>query len=151
VGRADDKVSFSALELFHFARTLRGCVYGNGYPAVDLPVLADHVRAGRLDVGALITDRIGLADIPAAFEKMTTGGGARSLVVFGRFPERCSRPEGPRREPGGPGSRRSGYDPHMHLRAAHRAVARRARALPVPGRRRLRAARREPLLAGRGA
>ena len=82
VGRADDKVSFSALELFHFARTLRGCVYGNGDPAVDLPVLAEHVRAGRLDVGALITDRIGLADVPAAFAKMATGAGARSLVVF---------------------------------------------------------------------
>jgi S-(hydroxymethyl)glutathione dehydrogenase/alcohol dehydrogenase len=82
VGRADDKVEFSALELFHFARTLRGCVYGNGYPAVDLPILADHVRAGRLDVGALITERIGLPGVPSAFAKMATGAGARSLVVF---------------------------------------------------------------------
>ncbi|HKE66146.1 MAG TPA: alcohol dehydrogenase catalytic domain-containing protein [Micromonosporaceae bacterium] len=82
VGRADDMVAFSALELFHFARTLRGCVYGNGDPTTDLPVLAGHVREGRLDVAALVTDRIGLGDIPAAFERMSAGIGARSVVEF---------------------------------------------------------------------
>jgi S-(hydroxymethyl)glutathione dehydrogenase / alcohol dehydrogenase len=82
VGRADDKVEFSALELFHFARTLRGCVYGNGDPATDLPVLADLVRTGQLDVSALVTDRIGLDDVPAAFERMSAGIGARSLIEF---------------------------------------------------------------------
>jgi S-(hydroxymethyl)glutathione dehydrogenase / alcohol dehydrogenase len=82
IGRADDKVEFSALELFHFARTLRGCVYGNGDPAADLPVLAELVRTGRLDVSALVTDRIGLDDVPAAFERMSAGVGARSLIEF---------------------------------------------------------------------
>ena len=82
IGRADDKVEFSALELFHFARTLRGCVYGNGDPAVDLPVLAELVRSGQLDVSALVTDRIGLDDVPAAFERMSAGVGARSLIEF---------------------------------------------------------------------
>ena len=82
IGSAADKVEFSALELFHFARTLRGCVYGNGDPAVDLPVLADHVRAGRLDLDALITDRITLDDVPSALDRMARGEGARSLVVF---------------------------------------------------------------------
>ena len=82
VGGAKDMVQFSALELFHFARTLRGCVYGNSDPAADLPVLAGHVRDGRLDLGALVTDRIGLEDVPAAFERMSRGAGARSLVVF---------------------------------------------------------------------
>lgn len=82
IGSATDKVEFSALELFHFARTLRGCVYGNGDPSVDLPVLADHVRAGRLDLGALITDRITLDGVPDALNRMARGEGARSLVVF---------------------------------------------------------------------
>lgn len=83
VGRADDPVIFSALELFHFARTLRGCVYGNSDPAADLPVLAEHVRAGRLDVAGLVTDRIGLDDVPAAFARMAAGVGARSVIEFG--------------------------------------------------------------------
>jgi S-(hydroxymethyl)glutathione dehydrogenase / alcohol dehydrogenase len=82
IGRADDKVEFSALELFHFARTLRGCVYGNSNPAADLPVLAELVRTGRFDVSALVTDRIGLDDVPAAFERMSAGAGARSLIEF---------------------------------------------------------------------
>ncbi|MGF1427593.1 Zn-dependent alcohol dehydrogenase [Kitasatospora sp. LaBMicrA B282] len=82
IGGKDDQVSFSALELFHFARTLTACVYGNSDPAKDLPVLAEHVRAGRLDLEALVSDRITLEEIPAAFEQMRAGRGARSLVVF---------------------------------------------------------------------
>ncbi|WP_035845093.1 Zn-dependent alcohol dehydrogenase [Kitasatospora azatica] len=82
IGGKDDLVSFSALELFHFARTLSACVYGNSDPAKDIPVLAERVRAGRLDLEALITDRITLDEIPAAFERMAAGHGGRSLVVF---------------------------------------------------------------------
>jgi S-(hydroxymethyl)glutathione dehydrogenase/alcohol dehydrogenase len=82
IGGQDQQVSFSALELFYFGRTLSGCVYGNCDPAVDLPVLAEHVRAGRLDLSAMVTDRIGLDGIPAAFEAMTAGRGGRALVVF---------------------------------------------------------------------
>ena len=44
--------------------------------------LADHVRAGRLSLDSLISDQIGLADVPAAFERMLAGQGARSLIVF---------------------------------------------------------------------
>ncbi|MEV8535049.1 Zn-dependent alcohol dehydrogenase [Streptomyces sp. NPDC051211] len=82
IGGKEQQVTFHALEIFHFARTLTGCVYGNSDPARDLPVLADHALAGRLDLGALVTDRIGLEGIPAAFETMLAGKGGRSLVVF---------------------------------------------------------------------
>ncbi len=82
IGSKDDQVAFNALEIFHFARTLTACVYGDGVPERDVPILADHVRAGRLDLDALITDRIALDDIPAAFDRMREGKGGRSLVVF---------------------------------------------------------------------
>jgi S-(hydroxymethyl)glutathione dehydrogenase / alcohol dehydrogenase len=82
IGGKEQQVTFSALEIFHFARTLTGCVYGNSDPARDLPVLAEHVRAGRLDLGALVTDRIGLDGIPDAFAAMKEGRGGRALVVF---------------------------------------------------------------------
>ncbi|MEV0906426.1 Zn-dependent alcohol dehydrogenase [Streptomyces hokutonensis] len=82
IGGKDQQVTFNALELFHWGRTLSGCVYGNSDPAKDLPVLAEHVRAGRLDLGALVTERIELAGIPAAFENMEAGKGGRALVVF---------------------------------------------------------------------
>ncbi|MGW9028575.1 Zn-dependent alcohol dehydrogenase [Streptomyces sp. NPDC055722] len=82
IGGKDQQVTFNALEIFHWGRTLSGCVYGNANPAEDLPVLAEHVRAGRLDLGALVTERIGLEDIPGAFENMVGGRGGRALVVF---------------------------------------------------------------------
>ncbi|MFG3383323.1 zinc-binding dehydrogenase [Streptomyces sp. NPDC047999] len=82
IGGKDQQVTFNALEIFHFGRTLSGCVYGNSDPAADLPVLAEHVREGRLDLAALVTDRIPLDGIPAAFDAMRQGRGARSLVVF---------------------------------------------------------------------
>ncbi|MFG2781968.1 Zn-dependent alcohol dehydrogenase [Streptomyces prunicolor] len=82
IGGKDQQVTFNALELFHWGRTLSGCVYGNSDPAKDLPVLAEHVRAGRLDLGALVTERIALEGIPAAFENMVAGKGGRALVIF---------------------------------------------------------------------
>jgi S-(hydroxymethyl)glutathione dehydrogenase/alcohol dehydrogenase len=82
IGGKDDQVAFSPLELFNFARTLSVCVYGNSDPARELPVLAEHVRTGALDLDALVTDRIGLDGIPEAFERMRAGRGGRSLVIF---------------------------------------------------------------------
>ncbi|MDI3388793.1 Zn-dependent alcohol dehydrogenase [Streptomyces sp. B-S-A8] len=82
IGGKDQQVSFNALEIFHWGRTLAGCVYGNTDPERDVPILAEHVRAGRLDLGSLVTDRIGLDGIPSAFENMLAGKGGRALVVF---------------------------------------------------------------------
>ncbi|PIM72232.1 alcohol dehydrogenase [Streptomyces sp. JV178] len=82
IGGKEQQVTFNALEIFHWGRTLSGCVYGNSDPARDLPVLADHVRAGRLDLGALVTDRISLDDIPTAFDNMRAGTGGRAVVTF---------------------------------------------------------------------
>ncbi|AMW09542.1 alcohol dehydrogenase [Streptomyces qaidamensis] len=82
IGGKDQQVTFNALEIFHWGRTLSGCVYGNSDPARDLPVLAEHIRAGRLDLSALVTEHISLDGIPAAFENMLAGKGGRALVVF---------------------------------------------------------------------
>lgn len=82
IGAKSDTVSFSALELFHFARTLSGCVFGSADPARDVPVLAQHLRSGRLALDSLITHRIALDEIDAAFERMAAGQGGRSLIVY---------------------------------------------------------------------
>ncbi|WP_328581542.1 zinc-binding dehydrogenase [Streptomyces sp. NBC_00370] len=82
IGGKDQEVTFNALELFHWGRTLAGCVYGDSDPAKDLPVLAEHIRVGRFDLGMMVTERIGLDGIPAAFEAMLAGRGGRALVVF---------------------------------------------------------------------
>ncbi|MEV5388533.1 Zn-dependent alcohol dehydrogenase [Streptomyces sp. NPDC052721] len=82
IGGKDQQVTFNALELFHWGRTLSGCVYGNSDPSRDVPLLAGHVREGRLDLATLVTDRITLEDIPTAFDNMLAGKGGRALVVF---------------------------------------------------------------------
>ncbi|MFF0746278.1 Zn-dependent alcohol dehydrogenase [Streptomyces sp. NPDC004111] len=82
IGGKDQQVTFNALEIFHWGRTLAGCVYGNSDPARDLPVLAEHIRAGRLDLASMVTEHIALDGIPAAFDNMLAGKGGRALVVF---------------------------------------------------------------------
>ncbi|MFI9240210.1 Zn-dependent alcohol dehydrogenase [Streptomyces cinnamoneus] len=82
IGGRDQQVAFSALELFHFGRSLSGCVYGNSDPAKDLPAVAAHVRAGRFDLSGMVTARTGLDGIAEAFSAMLAGRGGRTLVIF---------------------------------------------------------------------
>jgi S-(hydroxymethyl)glutathione dehydrogenase/alcohol dehydrogenase len=82
MGRADDEVSLSALDIFSSARTLRSSVYGSSDPDVEIPALAGDVLSGALRLDHLVTDRIGLDGVPAAFDRMSRGEGARSVVVF---------------------------------------------------------------------
>lgn len=81
VGGNDDRVDWGALELFYFARSITGCVYGCTDPDADVPRLIDAWRDGRLDLDALVTDRSDLAGIDTAFERMRAGAGGRTLVV----------------------------------------------------------------------
>jgi S-(hydroxymethyl)glutathione dehydrogenase / alcohol dehydrogenase len=82
LGPKDQQVSFNPLELFHFSRTLVSSIYGNTDARRDIEGLLPYVADGRLDLAATITDRISLADVPAAFERMQRGEGGRALVVF---------------------------------------------------------------------
>jgi S-(hydroxymethyl)mycothiol dehydrogenase len=55
---------------------------GDSLPKWDFPLLARHYLEGRLDLDAMITKRIGLEDIEAAFDDMRAGTVIRSVVVF---------------------------------------------------------------------
>jgi S-(hydroxymethyl)glutathione dehydrogenase/alcohol dehydrogenase len=61
---------------------LRGSNYGSSVPAEVFPELARQAVAGRLPVGRLIDERIGLDDLAPAFEALRRGDGARRVVVF---------------------------------------------------------------------
>lgn len=82
VGPRSSEVSFNALELFHFNRRLTSSVYGSGDPDRDVPLLAQQVLAGSLRLAPLITHRIRIEDVPAAFDRMLSGVGARSVVLM---------------------------------------------------------------------
>jgi S-(hydroxymethyl)glutathione dehydrogenase/alcohol dehydrogenase len=82
MGSNDDLVSLSALDIFSSNRTLRSSVYGQADTDIVIPALADDVLAGRLSLDHLITDRITLAEVPAAFDRMARGEGARSVAIL---------------------------------------------------------------------
>jgi len=82
VGPRSSEVSFNALELFHFSRRLTSSVFGAGDPARDVPMLAEQVLAGGLDLKPLITHRIDLDGVPEAFDRMRAGAGARSVIMM---------------------------------------------------------------------
>jgi S-(hydroxymethyl)glutathione dehydrogenase / alcohol dehydrogenase len=82
-GRFDDDVRIPALSLMADAKQIRGSVFGSTDPDRDLPPLVDLALRGGLDVNALVTRRIGLADVESAFEAMTAAEVARSVVIFG--------------------------------------------------------------------
>ena len=77
-----EEVSFPALSLMADGKTIQGSVYGASDPARDIPVLAELAQSGRLDLEALVTRRIGIDDVEAAFTDMSAGRGARSVVCF---------------------------------------------------------------------
>jgi S-(hydroxymethyl)glutathione dehydrogenase/alcohol dehydrogenase len=78
----EESVTFPALSLMADGKTIQGSVYGASDPARDIPVLAELARRGLLDLEALVTRRIGLDDVEAAFTDMAAGRGARSVVRF---------------------------------------------------------------------
>ena len=82
VGRVDDPVTLNALEIYHFARTIGVSVYGSGDADRDVPWLAEQITLGHLDLEALVSHRIRLDEVGAAFRRMEAGVGARSLLVF---------------------------------------------------------------------
>jgi len=82
LGPTTAEVTFNALEIAFLARTLAGCMYGNTDPAVDVPILLDHYRAGRLDLGALVSRTATLDEVGSAFADMESGTGVRTLLTF---------------------------------------------------------------------
>ncbi len=81
-GRFDDMVEIGAMTLMVDAKTVRGCVYGATDPRRDFPEMVRLHRAGRLDLDALVTRRIGLEDVDDAFRAMEAGEVARSVIVY---------------------------------------------------------------------
>jgi S-(hydroxymethyl)glutathione dehydrogenase/alcohol dehydrogenase len=80
IGGKDETVNFSALELFHFARTLIGSVAGSFDVSTQLSELTDAMGKGDLDLSLLITHRGPLAEINDAFERLETAQAVRSIL-----------------------------------------------------------------------
>jgi alcohol dehydrogenase len=85
VGLSDPaaEVAIKPSDLVASERCLRGSYMGTIAPARDIPWLLDLHRAGRLPVERLIGERLALADLPAAFERLHRGTLGRQVVRIG--------------------------------------------------------------------
>lgn len=65
------------------AKTVMGSVGGSVVPLRDYQIYLDLWRSGRLDLEGLVTERIGLADAPAALEALDSGRDVlRQVILF---------------------------------------------------------------------
>ena len=64
-------------------KTLKGCFLGSARIQEDVPRLVDLYAEGKLLLDELVSDRIELAGLPEAFERLRAGEVLRQLVVFG--------------------------------------------------------------------
>jgi len=63
-------------------KRLTGTMYGSEDPAVALPLLLEHVRAGRLDLHGLVGPEFPLHRVNDAIETSLGGSAGRVLVTF---------------------------------------------------------------------
>ncbi len=78
----DMKLELPLLDVFGRGGALKSSWYGDCLPSRDFPMLVDLHQQGRLDLGAFVTETIGLDDVEKAFERMHQGDVLRSVVVF---------------------------------------------------------------------
>jgi S-(hydroxymethyl)glutathione dehydrogenase/alcohol dehydrogenase len=82
MGKRSDVFCFDPFTFPLFAKTLRGCLYGNANPAIDFPKMLDLYRAGKLDIEGMITKTYTIDEAPQAFEDLASGRNARGVIVY---------------------------------------------------------------------
>jgi S-(hydroxymethyl)glutathione dehydrogenase/alcohol dehydrogenase len=70
------------ISLTYEERSIVGSLYGSGRPRTDIPRLIDLYRAGRLKLDQLLTRTYPLEQINEAYEALSRGEVARSVVTF---------------------------------------------------------------------
>jgi len=78
---AGAKLELDPAEFNRREKFLTGSMYGSEDPAVALPLLVEHVRAGRLELGLLVGPSYGLDEINEAMEASLAGAAGRVLVT----------------------------------------------------------------------
>lgn len=73
-------------EVFGRGGAIKSSWYGDCLPSRDFPMLVEQYRLGRLDLDGFVSERIGIADVEAAFAKMTAGKVLRSVVEINPAP-----------------------------------------------------------------
>ncbi|MBU6313325.1 MAG: S-(hydroxymethyl)mycothiol dehydrogenase [Actinomycetales bacterium] len=83
VPEPDMRLDLPLIEYFGRGGALKSSWYGDCLPSRDFPMLIDLYLQGRLPLDRFVSERIGIGDVEAAFDKMHHGDVLRSVVVFG--------------------------------------------------------------------
>jgi alcohol dehydrogenase len=78
----DARLSISPVQLVAEERTLQGSYLGSCVPARDIPRYIEWYKRGELPVDKLLSERIRLSDINAAFDRLAKGQTIRQVVEF---------------------------------------------------------------------
>ncbi|MFH8447610.1 S-(hydroxymethyl)mycothiol dehydrogenase [Streptomyces fungicidicus] len=78
----DMRIELPLLDVFGRGGALKSSWYGDCLPSRDFPMLIDLHQQGRLDLGAFVTETVGLGDVEKAFARMHDGDVLRSVVVL---------------------------------------------------------------------
>ena len=78
----ETEVSIPVMGLIFDERVLRGSVYGSSRPRIDIPVLMDLYRAGKLKLDELLTRTYPFEQINEAYAALENGEVARTVVLF---------------------------------------------------------------------
>jgi S-(hydroxymethyl)glutathione dehydrogenase/alcohol dehydrogenase len=82
LSRPDARAMINVNQLVYGEKTLRGTLYGSMRPSIDLPMLIDLHRAGKLELDALLTRTYPLEQINEAYEDLERGELARGLIIY---------------------------------------------------------------------
>ena len=74
--------SVPAVSLVAEERTVKGSYMGSAVPSRDIPRFVALYQAGRLPVDRLLTHRLRLDDINAAFDRLKRGEAVRQVIIF---------------------------------------------------------------------
>lgn len=78
----DKRMNLPPVQLVAEERTLKGSYLGSCVPVRDIPTYIDLYKEGKLPVDRLMSDRIKLEDINAAFDRLAAGETVRQVIVF---------------------------------------------------------------------
>jgi len=78
----DMALELPLIDVFSRGGAVKSSWYGDCLPSRDFPLLIDLYLQGRLDLGAFVTETIGLEDVEKAFDDMHHGRVLRSVVVL---------------------------------------------------------------------
>ena len=76
------RIEMPLLDFFSHGGTLKSSWYGDCLPERDFPTFIDLYLQGRLPLEKFVSERIGIADVEAAFAHMHTGAVLRSVVML---------------------------------------------------------------------